>query len=439
MTPAQDISTAAAGARPIKVGVLVDLIREEAAGGHVKCWERLAEAASAHADAVDLTVYFLGRQREVVPVLPNARHVILPPVFSSERLPFLRASADFTDLARHHPALAHELGSFDLLHATDIFCFARTALRHKLRVGTPLVSSIHTDVVRFTEIYTHDIIRTLVGDNVLARFLNEVVGVPQISAAGMARRLDRYLEGSDHVFVSSPADRERLILRRAPESVSYLRRGIDRERFHPRNADRAWLRARFGVPESPPLIMFAGRVDDSKGVMVMAAAARSAMAEGRSAHVVVCGEGARSDAVRAELGEAVSMLGTLGQEDLARVYASADLFVFPSRSDVSPNAVIEAKASGLAVLVARGDGGAQFVACNGEDGVVVDGQDAGAWAAHIAQLLDDASARTRMKQAARHWAETAWPSWAEVLGEDLVPVWRDVVARLRPSDLRAAA
>ena len=47
-------------ARPIKVAVLVDLERRPGAGGHVKCWERLAEAASRHAAHVDLTVHFQG-------------------------------------------------------------------------------------------------------------------------------------------------------------------------------------------------------------------------------------------------------------------------------------------------------------------------------------------------------------------------------------------
>ncbi|MFN3679285.1 hypothetical protein [Thermosynechococcus sp.] len=34
------------------------------AGGHVKCWERFAEAASHYPDRVDLTVYFLGAKRQ---------------------------------------------------------------------------------------------------------------------------------------------------------------------------------------------------------------------------------------------------------------------------------------------------------------------------------------------------------------------------------------
>ena len=46
--------------QPLKVGVLVDLALTADAGGHVKCWQRLAEAATGYDDRLDLTVHFNG-------------------------------------------------------------------------------------------------------------------------------------------------------------------------------------------------------------------------------------------------------------------------------------------------------------------------------------------------------------------------------------------
>jgi len=46
----------------LKVGVLVDLVLTSEAGGHVKCWQRIAEAAVGCADRLDLTVHFNGAQ-----------------------------------------------------------------------------------------------------------------------------------------------------------------------------------------------------------------------------------------------------------------------------------------------------------------------------------------------------------------------------------------
>ena len=54
------IASRAERPRPLKVGVLVDLALTPEAGGHVKCWQRLAEAATGYGDRLDLTVHFNG-------------------------------------------------------------------------------------------------------------------------------------------------------------------------------------------------------------------------------------------------------------------------------------------------------------------------------------------------------------------------------------------
>ena len=58
------ISCDSAARAPLSVGVMVDLFQSPSAGGHVKCWERIAEAARG--DEIDLTVYFLGPQPAVI-------------------------------------------------------------------------------------------------------------------------------------------------------------------------------------------------------------------------------------------------------------------------------------------------------------------------------------------------------------------------------------
>src|SRR5207249_12007193 len=60
-------------ARPLKVGVLVDLVLTPDAGGHVKCWQRIAEAAVGCADGLDLTVHFNGPQARRIELSPSVR------------------------------------------------------------------------------------------------------------------------------------------------------------------------------------------------------------------------------------------------------------------------------------------------------------------------------------------------------------------------------
>ena len=72
--------------------------------------------------------------------------------------------------------------------------------------------------------------------------------------------------------------------------------------------------------------------------------------------------------------------------DIALLDASCDLFVFPSNLEVWPNAVLEAKASGAAILVAPG-GGDVYVEQDGQDGLIFFVRVARVWALVIVILL----------------------------------------------------
>jgi glycosyltransferase involved in cell wall biosynthesis len=150
--------------------------------------------------------------------------------------------------------------------------------------------------------------------------------------------------------------------------------------------------------------------------------------------VICAGEGSQSQQVRDLLGARVSLPGQVSQEDLAWLYASADLFVFCSQIEVFPNVILEAKASGLPVVVSAHGGSGKLVrgatASSGADGVVVAGNDPNDWARAIEALIRNPERRRAMGEAARRFAETEWPSWRQVLREDLLPVWQ-LVARER--------
>src|SRR3990170_2553086 len=85
----------------LSVCVIVDLFQSPSAGGHVKTWEKLAEAARG--EPLDLTVYFFGDKQAVLPLAENVRYIHVPPVWSTHSLPFLEGIPAHTDLAPLHP------------------------------------------------------------------------------------------------------------------------------------------------------------------------------------------------------------------------------------------------------------------------------------------------------------------------------------------------
>ena len=95
--------------------------------------------------------------------------------------------------------------------------------------------------------------------------------------------------------------------------------------------------------------------------------------------------------------------GALGREDVADVFASGDVFVFPSTTDTAGNVVLEAQASGLPVVVS-GAGGPHEHMLRDVTGVVCHGAGPTLWAHAIARLAKDIEHRRALGRSAREYA-----------------------------------
>lgn len=411
------------------IGVLVDLELSENAGGHVKCWQRIAEAATGFEDSLDLTVYFLGNRERTIPLGDTVRYVTIPPRMGTRRVGFLSQGAGHTDLAPYHRLLASRLSRHDVLHTTDVFAFGQTARKIAQDRRLPLITSIHTDLPLFTEIYTAEILHRTLGDGPLTRFILDDLEAGRRSARAMHRKVDDMIHRSDHVIVSNESDRRRAARIVGEKRVSALRRGIDKGRFHPCNRNRSRLLREFGIPEDCPVLLFVGRIDATKNAMLAAGFARSLINSGHDVRFLAIGDGAQRSAVADLLGRYAVLPGPIAQEDLGWIYPSADIFVFPSESDTTGNVVLEAKAAGLPVLVADHPGPAQLVRQSGTDGFVLPCGDPAVWLRILERLISDLSFRRQVGNAAHHAISDKCPLWRDVVAQDLLPFWRHTTRR----------
>lgn len=419
----------------LKVSVLITLERGAGAGGHVKCWERYAEAASDHPEKVDLSVHVLGDPPSVDHIAPNARFIAHRPRFGTRRLPFIENGAGHTDLASHHPEVYAALSGSDIVHMTDCFSMGRTASRYAYEAGCGLVASIHTDLPRFMRTYTDQILRRSLGP--VGRRLGAPWGMPDFLSHRAEKTINRYLRRCDVLLVSKDEDEVAWSGALTTGWLGRLRRGIDIKLFSPSRRNRRWLAAKHGISDDVPVLFFAGRIDASKNVMVLANAARELADQGVNFHLMLAGSGNEMGGITALLGRRVSFLGHVSQELLADYYANADIFVFPSTTEVAPNAVLEAKASGLPVVGAAAHGAGQFV-MNGIDGLTLKSLDPKLWALCVHSLIADQSRRHALGDAGRRWAETKWPSWATVFAEDLLPAWYSAASGWRYNEAKPA-
>jgi len=195
-----------------------------------------------------------------------------------------------------------------------------------------------------------------------------------------------------------------------PERITIIPSGVDCEHFHPADpAASAAARAELGVAPEALVLGTVGMLEARKGHRHLLEAVARIVRGGEAANMicVIAGDGSlRADLQRdAELLAVTRQVRFLGRvDDVRTVLAATDIFVFPSLREGLGVAVLEAAASGLAV-VASNTGGIGDVIEDGVNGILVKPGDSEALAAAIKRMAAAPSERAAMGQAARTRAQ----------------------------------
>lgn len=287
------------------------------------------------------------------------------------------------------PDLAETLaeGRYDLVHVTAPGPAGVTASLLSRISATPLLASYHTELATYAGMRS--------GDG----------GLEAISRAA----LGAFYTTPSRVLSPSPAaDRSLLGLGAAEGRIDRWERGVDTDRFTAEKAERSAFPGELRV-------LYAGRLTREKGVDLLAESFLRARVVEPRLHLLLAGGGPEEGELRARLGEHATFLGWLEGDDLARAYASADLFLFCSRTDTYGQVVLEAGASGLPV-VAVGEGGPAALIENRHTGILCQ-PDADHLAGAVLQLTASPALRRRLGEAAQGVAATrSWGRAMEQLG-----------------------
>lgn len=128
-------------------------------------------------------------------------------------------------------------------------------------------------------------------------------------------------------------------------------RGVDTTKFSPKHRS-AQLRQQWGADADTRVMLYVGRLSPEKEVDVLIKSFHALQAQqGTNFKFVIVGDG--PDRVRLSklnTSQDVIFMGSLSGRELSAAYASADVFAFASQADTFGNVVLEAIASGLAVV-----------------------------------------------------------------------------------------
>jgi phosphatidylinositol alpha 1,6-mannosyltransferase len=334
---------------------------------------------------------------------PQVEHVgtLVPvPSIAIPGRPDYRLSLGITPSVRRQldefrPSLVH-IATPDLLGLQALF-FAR-------RRRIPVVASYHTHFASYLRYYRVTLLEPAVW-----------------------KYLRWFYRQCEHVYVPSDSMIDVLHQHGMDAHLKLWARGVDTERFSPTSRSRSW-RKELGLEDDDVVIGFVSRLVLEKGLHRMLEILETLEQRGVRFRVLIAGDGPARPELEDRLPSAV-FTGYLEGEDLARAYASSDVFLFPSDTETFGNATLEAMASGLPVVCADASGNRTLVA-HGESGYRVSADDTDGFVDALAELIQTPELRSRLGAAGFQRAQSySWPSvldtivgyYSEVLGRDVSP------------------
>ncbi len=189
--------------------------------------------------------------------------------------------------------------------------------------------------------------------------------------------------------------------------------GVNVEQFQPGDPLSGGWRQELGIPAQAPLLLSVGRMVSKKGYQHLVPVLPELLAKVPDLHVVFAGGGDLLDelsSASADNSDRVHFPGIVYRDRLPDLYRAADYFVLPAVHDAKgnvdglPNVILEAMASGLAV-VASAISGIPLAVFDGESGLLVEEGEPEQLLAALSELGRDRELRREMGAKSRARAE----------------------------------
>ena len=297
--------------------------------------------------------------------------------FASYRLP---PEPDYPLAIPFSRALFREFAQarFDVVHTHSPFTLGQVGRRWARRAGIPAVTTYHT---LYTE-YTHYV----------------PWFPPQLGRACIRWITRQHCNASPLVTVPTEPIRRILQEYGVTRPIEVIPTGVPF--LEPLAPDPAFPRAALGIAPEAPIVLYAGRLAREKNLGLLFRAFRLVRAREPGAVLLLAGVGpweAEARRLAAELGLGARFAGLLNPQDLARCYADATVFGFPSLADTQGMVLVEAKAAGLPA-VCVGEFGPAIVVRDGVDGLLV-ANDEAQFAAALLRIIREPGLRAALSAA----------------------------------------
>jgi glycosyltransferase involved in cell wall biosynthesis len=309
--------------------------------------------------------------------------------------------------------LKQQLDAFqpDVIHIATPSLLGFFASRYARQRNIPVISIYHTNFISYIPYYFRKmpaLIKPMERWMISAsrRFYNSCESV-YVPSQSMIRQLEHF--GVD------------------PAKLTLWQRGIDLNLFHPSKRDRSYVMQITG--NNKPNILFASRLVWEKNVQTLIEIYQRLQRRDLEHNLIIAGDGAAREDMQRQMPNA-HFLGKLEHNELAKLYASCDAFVFTSTSETYGNVVIEAMASGLPCVIADGGGSADLIR-HRHTGYTCMPKSPEDYLIHLSLLLRDAELHQVISHAALAQVQQLnWENLAERYFEDVKTLAGSSIANL---------
>ncbi|MDR3601116.1 MAG: glycosyltransferase family 1 protein [Desulfosporosinus sp.] len=279
-----------------------------------------------------------------------------------------------------------------IIHLTDPFGIGLAGLRYARERGIPIVSSFHTNFDVYLKYYNLEYF-----EEIIWGFL-------------------KWFHGFSKLNLCPSQDTLKTLESKGLENLQIWSRGIDRDKFNP-NQRRLDLRYQLKA-ENKMIFLYVGRMAAEKDLDILLDSieiVNSGYAD--QVQFVFVGDGPYAKLIKERFYANVVFMGYLKDRELSAIYASSDVFVFPSSTETFGNVALEAMASGLPVI-AVDSGGVKENVVHNYNGLMCTPRNTESFAKAIIRMIEDKQLKARLAANARE--HSALKSWSKIFDQLIV-------------------
>jgi glycosyltransferase involved in cell wall biosynthesis len=286
-------------------------------------------------------------------------------------------------LAFPRPSMREAIEGFapDLIHVVNPAVLGLGGIYYSRSLNIPLIASYHTHLPKYLEHYNLGMLEGVLWE--LLKAMHNKAALNLCTSSAMQYEL----------------------IEHAIERVEVWQRGVDTETFRPDlRSDEMRSRLTQGYSDrhpDTPILIYIGRLSAEKEIDRI----KPVLEAIPGARLALVGDGPhREDLEKHFAGTATHFVGYLAGEELGAAYASADAFIFPSRTETLGLVLLEAMAAGCPVIAAKA-GGIPDIVTDGINGFMFDPADEQGAIVATQKLLGMKAERELLRHNARVEAE----------------------------------